>query len=101
MQPQFNPPHNGEDSELLCPSCSDNHLRHERVEIFERAEDESKGIHVSVEDEKAIIDTSLTNNPSERRHGISIHFSCEQCSAKSILTLAQHKGNTLVDFKRM
>jgi len=100
MQPQFNPPHNGYDSELLCPSCGGNYLHHGRVEVFERAEDEDKGIHVSVEDGKAIIDTSLTNNPSARRHGISIHFSCEGCSAKPVLTFAQHKGNTFVDFKQ-
>lgn len=100
MQPQFNPLHNGDNSELLCPSCGGNYLHHELVEVFERAEDEDKGIRISVEDGRAKIDTSLTGNPSARRHGVSIHFSCEGCSAKPILTLAQHKGNTLVDFKQ-
>lgn len=100
MQPKFNSPQNGYDSELLCPSCSGNHLHHERVEVFERGEDDDKGVHVSVEDGKALIDTSLTGNPSARRHGINIHFSCEGCSAKPVLTLAQHKGNTFVDFKQ-
>jgi len=99
MQPQFNPPENGNHSVLLCPSCSSNHLHHWRVEVFERAKDEANGVHVSVEDGKPSIDTDLTGNPSERRHGLIIHFACEVCSAMSALTFAQHKGNTFVDFK--
>ena len=98
MQPQFIPPGDGFDSVLLCPSCNSPHLHHWRVEVFERAQDEVKGVHVSVEDGKALIDTSQTGNPSARRHGMAIHFACEVCSGMSVLTLAQHKGNTFVDF---
>lgn len=99
MQPKFNPPQGGYDAELLCPSCGGSFLHHERVEVFERGEDDEHGIHVLVKDGKAAIDTGLIGNLSARRHGLSIHFSCEGCSSQSVLTLAQHKGNTHVDFK--
>ncbi|WP_157354272.1 hypothetical protein [Aromatoleum toluclasticum] len=89
----------GSGSLLECPSCGGNHLHHGRVEIFERVEDQGTGIHVSVVDGTYAVDNDLTSNPSSRRHGLSIHFTCEHCDATPVLTLAQHKGNTWVDFK--
>jgi hypothetical protein len=84
---------------LECPYCGGNHLRHGKVEIFERAEDQDAGLHFSVVDSTYAIDNDLTKNPSSRRHGLSIHFTCEHCDATPVLNLAQHKGNTWVDFK--
>lgn len=98
MQPRFNPPEGGYDAELLCPNCGDTHLHHEQVEVFERNEDETTGLHVVVEAGKVTIDRRLAGNPSGRRHGLRIYFWCEGCSARPALTLAQHKGNTFVDF---
>ena len=97
MQPTFNPPGNGYDAELLCPSCGGNFLHHDRFEAFECNEDQESGIHVVVECGKATINQSLAVNPSGRRHGLSIHFWCEGCSAKPVLTISQNKGNTLLD----
>lgn len=99
MQPKFDAYQERCGAELLCPSCGFNYLHHEQVEIFEREEDQEHCIHVSVAEGKATIDTSPAGNPSSRRHGLRIHFSCEGCSARPILTIAQHKGNTLVDFE--
>jgi hypothetical protein len=48
---------------------------------------------------KASIDTNLAGNPSIRRHGLSVHLQCENCSKVSVLTIAQHKGETFVDSK--
>ena len=73
-------------------------MHHEKVEVFERDEDKSNGIHVIVENGKATVDNNLTGNPSMRRHGVKISFWCEGCSAKSSLELGQHKGNTEVSF---
>ena len=84
-------------AELLCPNCGFNYLHHDRIEIFERVEDATHGVHVSVADGKAILDTSLAGNPSSRRHGVAIYFWCECCKATPVLTIAQHKGNTVVD----
>ncbi len=89
----------GAGSLLECPSCGGNYLHHKKVEIFERKEDEVEGLHVSIESGKVLTDMDLNGNPSSRRHGLSIHFRCENCSATPILTIAQHKGNTWVDIK--
>lgn len=97
MQPNFGEYNDGYGSELLCPECKSNYLHHERVEIFECGEDAEYGVHVTVSDGKAVIDTSLKGNPSMRRHGLNVYFWCEGCSAKSVLSLSQHKGLTLVE----
>lgn len=84
---------------LLCPSCGSNYLHHDKVEVFEREDDAETGLHVTVENGKASIDNELESNPSRRRNGIKIHFWCEGCSAKPVLSISQHKGITWVDFK--
>ena len=98
MQPAFSSPQGGYDAELLCPKCNGNYLHHHRVEIFEREEDQDHGIHLTVQDGSVSTDTSMTNNPSSRRHGLAIHFECEMCGTQSIFSIAQHKGNTHVRF---
>lgn len=97
MQPTFDQYFEGYGAELLCPSCGNNYLHHDRVEVFERSEDETQGLHVSVSEGKATLDNALSGNPSARRHGLSIHFWCEGCSTRSVLNIAQHKGNTFID----
>lgn len=99
MIPELGDYNEGYGAELICPSCGSNFLHHEKVEIFERGEDETHGVHVSVADGKATCDTSLEGNPSARRHGLKIFFWCEGCDAKPVLSLSQHKGNTYVDFE--
>ena len=99
MIPKFNEYQEGYGAKILCPSCSNNYLHHNRVEVFERGEDAAHGVHVAVADGKATFDTSLEGNPSTRRHGIKIRFSCEGCKANPVLSLSQHKGNTYVNFE--
>ena len=84
---------------LECPACHGNHLHHNKVEVFDRAEDQDGGLHVSVASGKVVEDSDLSGNPSKRRHGLSIHFTCEHCPATPVLSVAQHKGNTWVNFK--
>ena len=97
MKIQFESYEEGFGGELKCPSCGSNYLHHEKVEVFERGEDEEKGLHVTIENGVAKTDTNLSGNPSARRHGLLIHFSCEGCKANPVLSLSQHKGNTWVD----
>lgn len=85
---------------LLCPNCNDGYLHHVRVEVFERSEDQETGLHVVVDGGEITVDKNLEGNPSSRRHGLSIFFECENCSAESVLTVAQHKGNTFVENKK-
>lgn len=98
MELEFEDYTEGSGALLVCPACGGNYLNHVKIEIFEREEDVNTGIHVSVTPDQIITDKDLTGNPSERRHGLSICFKCEHCSATPVLTIAQHKGNTWVDF---
>jgi hypothetical protein len=79
---------------LRCPFCEGDYLHHVRVEVFERSEDEPNGLHVSIAGKTARIDSDLAGNPSSRRHGLKIYFRCEMCARTSVLSLAQHKGQT-------
>lgn len=98
MIPKFGEYQGAYGAELQCPSCDDNYLHHDLVEVFECKEDATHGVHVAVANNKATIDTSLEGNPSARRHGLKINFWCEGCGAKPVLSISQHKGITYVDF---
>ena len=39
------------------------------------------------------------NNPSARREGILIHFSCEACHERPVLEIDQHKGPTFARWR--
>ena len=97
MELQFEPYNANYGSELRCPSCGSNYLHHEKVEIFDRGEDEEKGLHVSVENRVVKTDIDISGNPSSRRHGVKVYFSCENCEAQPVLSISQHKGNTVFD----
>ena len=97
MQLKFGEYNEGEGSELLCPRCEFDHLHHYQVDVFERKEDAATGLHVHVADCSSSIDTHLRGNPSSRRGGVAVRFWCEGCHAKLLLTIAQHKGVTLVN----
>lgn len=99
MQPSFDNYHEGFGAELECPGCKGSNLHHETVQVFECGEDATTGIHAVVGEGRVTVDNSLAGNPSKRRHGLFIQFSCEHCDAKPVLTIAQHKGSTYVDFK--
>ena len=98
MELQFESYQEGFGGTLKCPSCGLHCLHHEKVEIFERGEDEEMGLHVTVENRVVKTDINISNNPSLRRHGLKICFSCEGCKAKPVLSISQHKGSSYVDF---
>lgn len=82
---------------LLCPNCESTCLHHQSIEVFDRKEDDQTGTHTLVESGDIVSKHSnLSGNPSRRRDGIKIHFMCEECDAKPVLTIAQHKGQTLI-----
>jgi coenzyme F420-reducing hydrogenase gamma subunit len=84
--------------ELLCPACRDTYLHHDKIEIFERKEDATQGLHVTTTGKNVKVDTSMEGCPSSRRDGITIRFWCENCHEISMLTLVQHKGQTFFNF---
>ena len=89
------------DSVLLCPSCGEINLHHEKIEIFDRDEDSLKGLHTTIENKFPKIDSDIRRNPSSRRHGMLIHFWCENCDSKPILSISQHKGSTIIKFEKI
>lgn len=83
---------------LLCPNCGFGYLHHEKVDVYERGEDATDGLHVAIRG-SAKVDRNMKGNPSSRRDGLRIHFSCEGCSVVSFMTIAQHKGQTYLAFE--
>ena len=85
---------------LRCPNsvCGGTHLHHDRVTTHSREED---GVATVV-----VVDVPDTNtrgaiqapagNPSERQSGVVVEGRCELCGGRLVLTLAQHKGGTVV-----
>lgn len=99
MQPTFDQYHKGFGAELKCPSCNENYLRHVKVEVFDRTEDQKDGIHVIIGKQIVHVDKDLNGNPSDRRHGLKIYMQCENCDCEPVLIISQHKGQTHVDMR--
>ena len=100
-----------EENELVCPSCGGTYLHHQFIEVYLTEEDgsgEKPSMRVSCEQEVkgkykpfVAVDGDMRNNPSARRGGIVIQFWCEGCNLRSRLSLAQHKGQTLIEHKML
>lgn len=94
---------------LLCPKCNDGagYLSHFHVDVYDRQEDDEVGLSVSVHlaDGNVIVDkysnsvSEVSRNPSARRGGIVVSLRCEKCENVSCLTIAQDKGQTVVEHK--
>jgi hypothetical protein len=104
--------------ELACPRCTAANLHHECVTIFSRIPrpdnlDEDGSAHT--EDGGLVLKTEIAgdegrapsvksivshgrNNPSARRNGLVIRFSCEGCDARPLLAIWQHKGTTMLEW---
>jgi hypothetical protein len=92
------------DGILVCPHCHDSHscLHHGVLTVYHRREDESRLTRIGVRNGSALIervDSDGSGNPSSRRDGLAIHFYCELCDLSSELTIAQHKGQTLLAWR--
>lgn len=84
-------------SELNCPRCGSAYLHQGTVTVYDRGEDQAACVKTVVEGGRVSVDPygNNTDNPSMRRHGLTIQFDCEGCGDKPIfLTVAQHKGCT-------
>ena len=87
---------------LLCPCCGETYLHHGAIDIFTRHEDAEETLHTSVtgfHTTTALVKSDTVDNPSGRRYGLRIGFWCEVCGEESALTLAQHKGNTHIEWE--
>lgn len=90
---------------LKCPVCDFYYMHQEKLDIHFRPEDAKNlpGYHVNRDGIKAPAELP---NPSFRRDGLVITFSCEQCSSTEnpkenfyvCLAILQHKGNTFFEW---
>ena len=83
---------------LICPLCGGNYLHHESIDVFERKEDDKEGLHSTISGSGVnIIYDKRSANPSRRRNGLRIKFSCENCQSDiPNLIISQHKGQTII-----
>ena len=91
---------------LLCPNCSENaddaaYLHFDRVTVHAREEDGDPDTTVVEFPDRPSQGAQrpsqhVPSNPSRRRSGIVVEGWCEHCSGRWELTLAQHKGQTLI-----
>ena len=84
---------------LECPWCKFDCLHHDRVTTYSRAEDEDADVRVVEVPGEDPITEGLQPNPSNRRSGVVIEGWCEGCKGRWTFTLAQHKGQTIVQFR--
>lgn len=88
---------------LECPRCDGAYLHQEAVTVYDRREDAPQTIETTVvRGDGTVVRTvpsERSSNPSDRRHGSAIRFSCEGCSAEPELTIEQHKGNTYLAWR--
>lgn len=100
---------------LRCPKCNDwGGLHHGKITVFTREREDDKVMQcVVVDDTVSVFRTETDRNPSSRRDGLTIGFWCEHCSvidngddtyeidATFELTIAQHKGITLLQWRNI
>ena len=91
---------------LTCPGCGGGYLHHEDVTVYDRVYDgrenaaDTKQTRVAAgKATTMVLPSKVCRNPSNRRDGIVVAFWCEDCSALSELTIAQHKGYTLTSWR--
>jgi hypothetical protein len=94
----------GQSEPLSCPNCRGEYLHHEVVTVYDRREDADFVTRTEVRKSsvsREAVNSENSGNPSSRRDGLAIQFSCEMCSAMPELTLQQHKGQTFLAWRHI
>lgn len=83
------------DSYIACPRCGNWETHQGSPIVFDRKQDYE---YVIVRDQNTTREVlnKESNNPSPRRHGLTIPFACENCGGGMSLHIFQHKGATMV-----
>jgi hypothetical protein len=87
---------------LTCPQCGGAYLHHGAVRTYDRGEDAVVTTVATLVEGRSTARRAasvIARNPSSRRHGLVIAFACEECGCRPELTLAQHKGVSLLEWR--
>ncbi len=98
------------DAPLACPRCGEGNLHHDDVQVFVRDSEDGPHAVTYVTQDGASTSRSPagdTRNPSARRDGLRIFFTCESCNSPDDgdhaprrrlppLAIVQHKGLTYI-----
>ena len=98
----------GDGNSLRCPRCGFDYLRQAAIEVWSRGEDEEiEGVRITVDGSTV---KATGRNPSPRRDGVSIAFSCEgrSCdedgnldeSSAGEVVIFQHKRQTYIEWRQ-
>jgi hypothetical protein len=89
---------------LQCPGCGNEYLHHGRVAVYQRAVEDDPVTAMAIVDlghvSQNLVQSHTSGNPSSRRSGIAIAFSCEECNLGAELCISQHKGQTLIEWRK-
>lgn len=101
LKPKFTESAADHTIDLICPQCGGSDLHHNTITIYERlrGEDDPNTLVTNVNNGPRVSLKFNPNNPSDRRDGLGITFTCESCESLNNggimeLTIAQHKGTT-------
>jgi hypothetical protein len=100
-----NPARSGNEADYFfptCPKCDGTYLHHGAISVYYRGVEDSPLGALSVCDGRTTMvtyDESMDNSPSSRRDGLAIDMECETCGPVGRMTIAQHKGQTLIGWQ--
>lgn len=94
-----------QENAISCPVCGEDCLHHTDVKVYNRGNEDNENYDVVLIDSEH--GTSLIPvqdedrpNPSDRRDGVRISFTCEQECEVPDLMLYQHKGTTYLEWDK-
>ena len=86
---------------LQCPHCEHDHIHQVETQLYCR-DDSEDAVLVLVNMYDGMISQAKAppgSNPSTRRHGMRLIFSCEGCDEYPQLVMHQHKGDTVLEWE--
>lgn len=109
--------HITEEGCVRCMHCGSSATRHYAVDVFLQRETSEDVLHIeatvpdtnyahedgpdpAVPRPSVTVDHDMANNPSRCRSGVSVYIFCENCGRKTVLSIAQEKGQTIVEAKK-
>jgi hypothetical protein len=87
----------------VCPKCENTYLHHGAISVYFRTDDFSPTGVLSICADgniSSLYKAPMDNSPSRRRDGLAIEMECEVCGPVGRLTIAQHKGQTLIGWQK-